>query len=337
MSWNKLIFIACFMIVVLIKFMPIPVWNDMVNEDQENDLHHYTAIAKDFIIGSANDDKRVYQYPPIYPILIIPGILVGNLSVYILMMDAIFAAMIFIALIFFTRRYLNEPFATLLSAIVVIIDFFIVPIKSFGYPFMFGTLLFVIFVYYLADRKTWLHASIVYACLVGLMYVSLFLVPFILLWIYIKRKDLVDSIRSAFIFAIPASLVFLGWSLRNMSLHGASAVGAIGGYTSLNFFNGFIIRLQSMIVYAEPNFILIYAIGFFFGFALVVKQHQKRLYPIYAAFAFNLLFFIFIPGMAWQLDYLAWRYICFLMPCYIALTFMPLFYHVSNQWLLVKK
>lgn len=331
MPWNRLIFIVCFMIVVLIKFMPIPIWNDMVNEDQENDLHHYTAIAKDFINGSTNENKRVYQYPPIYPILIIPGILLDNLYVYILIMDAIFASMIFIALIFFTRRYLNEPFATLLSAIVVIVDFFISPIKSFGYPFMFGTLLFVILVYYLTDRKTWLHASIVYACLVGLMYVSLFLAPFILLWIYIKRKDLVDSIRSAFIFAIPASLVFLGWSLHNMSLHGTSVAGAIGGYASLNFFNGFIVRLQSMIVYAEPNFILIYTIGFFFGFMLTVKRRQKRLYPIYVAFSFNLLFFIFVPGMAWQLNYLAWRYICFLMPCYIVLTFYPLFDQLSTK------
>lgn len=329
-NWETVLFIVCFIVIIVAKVCPLSDWLMMEKEKQENDLSNYVIMANSIMGKPAHEIPRNYQYPPIYPLLIIPGILSGNLFMYILSMDILFVLLIFVALVFFTRKFIDEPIATILATAVTLFDFFLLPVKSFGYPFMFGTLLFIVFLYYFIERKTWLMSSIMYMLLVGTMYVSLFLSPFILLWIFMNRKNIRDSIKTSFLFFIPAFLIFALWSLRNIIVHGMTKEGAVGGYITLNFFDNFTSRLMSTIQFVEPRNILIYSLVFIIGFVIILKRRQKH-HPLYNALLFNLLFFIFIPGMSWNLTYLAWRYICFLLPCYLILGIYPLVYLIKDS------
>jgi len=329
-NWKTVLFIICFIIIMVAKVYPLSDWLMMEKEKQENDLSNYVVMSNSIMGKTAHEIPRNYQYPPIYPLLIIPGILSGNLFMYVLSMDTLFTVLIFVALVFFTRRFIDEPIATILATAVTLFDFFLLPVKSFGYPFMFGTLLFIVFLHYFIERRTWVMASIMYMLLVGTMYVSLFLSPFILLWIFMNRKNIRDTIKTSFLFFIPAFLIFALWSLRNIIVHGMTIEGAVGGYITLNFFDNFTSRLMSTIQFVEPRDILIYSLVFIIGLVIIIKMKQKH-QLLYGALLFNLLFFIFIPGMSWSLTYLAWRYICFLLPCYLILGIYPLVYLIKDS------
>jgi hypothetical protein len=325
-----------FAILFLIKLSALPADIENIKENgHESDLNHYLKISKWFAGIQDHETPRTYQYPPLYPILLIPA-LFKDTVIYVLFLNALLSALTFFPLYLLSKKYTGFYQAILISSLVIILNM-LFSIKSYGYPMILSSFLFVWFTYFLSasvkERKAFYLASLSFALLLFTKYVYFYLLPLIIIWfLYLKRDDLKAGIKSILQFGILPAVFFLLWSLRNILLHGASIEGAIGGYESLTnqqAFMGIFIdtipsKLASIITCLEPNAVMMYFILFFFGLLIMKNNKKTWQYDHWFLIGVFIIFFCF-PAMTYNRFYLNWRYLIPLTPVYLIHSFVNFF------------
>ena len=330
--------IICAVIILLfvIKLFSLPADVERIREDgHESDLSHYLKISKWFTGSPPDESARTYQYPPFYPILLIPASFMDTVT-FVLVLNIILGVLTFFPLYLISRRYTGFLQSVLISGLVITLNM-LFSIKSYGYPMILTGFLFAWFIYFLPaslkERRSFYLASLSFALLLATKYVFFYLLPVIFIWfLYHKRHNLRSGLKNILQFGILPAVFFLGWSLRNILIHGLSMRGAIGGYDTLADNSAFLAihvetipsKLMSIFTCLEPNAVMIYFLLFFFS--LIIMKMKKESISIEKWFLV-LIFVIFFcfPAMTYDRFYLNWRYLIPLTPVYLVIAISAFF------------
>lgn len=332
---THLIFIVI-LLIICIKMISFTGDIEQVKEHSESDLQRYLTLSRWFIGENTHEPGRTYQYPPLYPILLIPALFIDT-EAYVLLLNVILSVLTFIPLYLISRKYTGMVKGILVSAVVVMFNI-IFSIKSYGYPIVLSAFLFSWFIYFFMDfeknKKNFYLASLSFGLLIFTKYVFFYLLPLISTWmlyILIKKEgyDMKKSTTSILKFGIPSAVFFLSWSTRNILLNSISVKGAIGGYSTLlsNNFMGIYpetipSKLMSIFTYFEPNTIILYFMFFVFGI-LILHLKKKKIPVFYWFLLVNFIVFFCIPAMTYNRFYLNWRYLSTMTPVYLLLGLIP--------------
>lgn len=314
-----------YIVIILVIFIRLSSILDSISLAERRtatDFNHYIKISENMLGKNNTLPPRTYQYPFLYPMMIIPGLIYENPRAYILILDTILSIIIFIISLFFIKKYIIEPIASLSAFALNSLNIFLLPIKGFGYPILICILLFIIMLYFLIRHHNIKIPSICYALMVAASFSALFLAPFIILFlVYIKK----DSIKRSLLFFIPGFIVFMIHSISNILMHGLSFRGALGGYTSSikspsgtsAFWLNWEERLLSLFYYLEPSLILMIILLTGLIVFICYKNNKKFELKLSLLLFGNMIFYLLVPGMLWNLDYIAWRYLCFMSQGYL--------------------
>lgn len=329
----------CILLIVIIVLVGIKCWSlpgdiEKVKEQSESDLVHYLRISRWFTGEQTDEPARTYQYPPFFSILLIPALYTDAIA-YVLILNVILSILCFFPLYLISRRFTGFYQSVFLTSLVLIFNM-VFSIKSYGYPMILSTLFFAWFIYFFIDarqdRRCFYLASLSFGLLIFTKYVFFFLLPMIVIWLYLdKVKDVVSRLKSILLFGIMPAVFFLSWSIRNILLHGLSIEGSVGGYVSLTRSNHFFSihfdtipsKLMSIVTHLEPNTMMTYFLLFVFGLILIYIK-QKKIDDFRWLLLFNFILFFCIPAMTYNLFYLNWRYLSTMTPVYLLFGLIPI-------------
>lgn len=349
----KIIFICC-LLIFLVKTLNYE--TDLASADRIDhlgDYEHYIETSRWFIGIEYNETLRSRQYPPLFPIIIIPSIYLPEIP-YLIITKNIFAMLTFIPLFLISKKYMNTTGSAILSTGIIVTNIAFSVRFGFKAPNAISALLFCIFIYYMLDsnyftnRKYFYLASLLFGLLIFTKYIFFLLLPMIIIWLMLDReKELTLRVKSIFIFSILPTVFFLTWSIRNMLLHGFNLVGMLGGYTSfLNNDNHFmyntIEKISSIFTELAPNLIVTYFLIFTIGVIFIwnkrkrgnqwfLTTYSKRDLKFHVLLLLNFLIFFFIAGMLYSSSILNWRYLSLLSPIYLLLGLIPIFNMIKHK------
>lgn len=314
-----------------------------LNRIYEGDLNRYLVISQWIIGQPQNETPQQYQYPPLYAIILIPALHM-DFETYIIVLNVLLAVLTIIPLWLIAKRYINEYMAMILAGFIIMVDL-IFSIVSVGFPIVFSALLFAWFTVFFIDayenKKTYWMSAIFFALLIATKYVFLYMLPFIITWMLLQQRyeKLRIKLQTITLWGLPAILVFLGWSLRNMALHGISLTGILGGYSSLTkkplaiYFDMIPSKLLSIPHTLMPNTLINYYLIFIITTTLVWIYSRKnpgfinKYYPnkdklFHYLLILNFVVFFCLPAMTYNRWFLNWRYISYFTPVYLTLSFV---------------
>jgi len=312
MKKDVYLFMVFLVLISIISFGFIIRDYQTLERHSESDLNWYVRMSESLLGRPVVETPRDYQYPPFYPLFLIPGILSGHLMLYILVFNAVFSILVYIASVCLARVWLSFWQAGIVGTVAWFMNwFFLTPGKSYGYPFLLTSLLFTL-MFLMLVRGRMRMASILYMLMVGLTYSAWFLVPFLVLW-HGRR------IVKAGLFLLPASLVFLCWGMRNYLLH----QDFLGGYRSV--FNSVLLdvqgRLPSLWTTLEVQMVVLCLFVFILG--CLTLRHMVDMGRIPLLLTMNFIVFFVFAGFVWRLSYISWRYLVFLLPVYWTIGVLP--------------
>lgn len=340
---SKHLILIVILVLLVIKLASLPGDIEKVEEHSESDLQRYLTISRWFTGENTNESGRTYQYPPLYPVLLIPALYMDT-EMFVLMLNVLLSVLTFIPLYLVSRKYTGLYQGIFLSAIIIIFNL-VFSIKSYGYPMVLSAFLFSWFTYFFIDfdesKKNFYYASLIFGLLIFTKYVFFFLLPLIIIWmcfVLSKRPDYdkKTNIFSILKFGILPAVFFLSWSIRNILLNSVSVKGAIGGYSTLftgNFihFDTIPSKLMSILTHLEPNAVMIYFMFFLFGiFILYLKK--REIPAFYWILLVNFIIFFCLPAMTYDRFYLNWRYLSTITPVYLLFGFIPIFNVLSDRY-----
>lgn len=331
MKKQHLFFLLMLSFILIMKLIPLPSDIEKIHDGSESDLNHYLRISSWLVGQPLNETARTYQYPPLYSILLIPAIYIDSV-VFVLLLNIILSVMTVFPLYRISKRYTGFYESSIIAGFIVFINF-LFTIKSYGYPMVLSALLFSWFLYFLYDAdndRSFLYASLCFGLLLFTKYVFFYLLPFIIIWLWLTQEQRVKRIA---LFGLLPFSFFFTWLMRNILLHGATIYGAVGGYHTLVTKTPFEIyvetipaKLGSIFTMFEPNLVITYFFVFLVGMVLFWKRigmpsQKDRIW--YALLLFNFLIFLALPAMTYDRSYLNWRYLSTLTPAYLTFAFIP--------------
>ena len=331
MKHQHLFFLLMLSFILIMKLIPLPSDIEKICEGSESDLNQYLRTTSWLIGQPLNETGRAYQYPPLYPFLLLPTVFMDT-TLFVLLLNIFLSVLTFFPLYLISRRYTGFYESTLIAGFIILINF-IFTIKSYGYPMILSALLFSWFLYHFQnaeDETSFLYASLCFGLLLFTKYVFFYLLPFILIWLWLTQRN---RLRQTVFFGIIPLAFVMTWTLRNIFLHGMSLKGAVGGYhtivteTPLQLYIGTIpAKLESIFTMFEPNLVVTYFCIFLVGMVLFWKRlgmPSQKDKVWYLVLLFNFLVFFLLPAMTYDRSYLNWRYLSTLTPAYLLFAFIP--------------
>jgi len=345
MTKNQLIYILLLILIILtINISTLQHDQQSIQDHSESDLPHYLLIAKHIAGQQPTLQPRTYQYPPLYPILLLPTLQQDTIT-YILLLDILLSLLTLIPLTKIIDQYTHNLYLSTTTATSILLFNIIFSIKAYGYPMILSTLLLTTLFYTLQhinkDKKHLITASITYMLLIMTKYVFFYLTPFILLWVYYtNQKNIKHTIKKTVYLYTPAIICFFIYSIYNQLQFG----NPIGGYNSLtntNAFMGIFIdtipsKLSSIYTNLEPNIIITYYMIYIIMLSLIYLYTNKRKLPSFTKIYnpqtltyhkllfINFTIFFLLPAMTYNRPYLNWRYLAYATPAYLAYAAIPI-------------
>lgn len=311
-----LFFVFLCSLVLFIKMSSFHGDYEKVLEHSESDLNHYMRLSRSFLGEDTHEGGRTYQYPPLYPLFILPGLFVDT-TAFILLSNIILCVLALVPLTLILRRFTGFYHSSLIAVFVVIFNF-IFSIKSYGYPMIFSSVLFAWFFYFAyCHPKRFFPASLCFCLLVLTKYVFLFMIP-VLLFYYRKRIVL---------FLIPSFTCLGLWILRNIFLHGSSLWGMVGGYSSVFTGDAFYMhmvgsKVVSIATALESNLVMMYY--FIFFITVLYSMKKGKIYEQYREMFHQMILhsvvFFAVSILVYDQWYMNWRYLSYFTPVYLALS-----------------
>jgi len=303
----------------------------------DGDIEHYLLLAESYT-KNVTMSGRTYQYPPLFPLLLIPASYMDTVT-YIIILNIILSVLSFFPLYLISIRHTTFNKSVIIAFFVVLINI-VFSIKSFGFPIILSSLLFAWFIYFFQDiriiRNNLYYSSIIYALMIMSKLVFIYMLPFIIISILLFRDDKIKSLIRMSI--IPGTMV-CAYLLFNGLQHGFTTRGMIGGYITI-LTNDFLAidigtiipKIQSIFTTLEPNTMMTYYSVFFVVLAMIWGKYKRDEYVIFSLkeidflilLSFNYLVFFWFPSMTYSYTYLNWRYISYFTPVYLVFAFIPL-------------
>ncbi len=338
----EFLFITIFLLTIFsIKLVEFPRNEEILVYYHSTDFDHYKELMKWFVGSENNETIITYQYPPLYPILLIPLTFIDQVT-YLLFFNYFLIFLSIIPLFFISRKFLNKISSIFISGSILLL---FVPIEGISLlPIILATFIFTWFIYFFIDvnknNYCFWASSITFSLLIMTKYVFFYMLPFVLLWIFLNQKHFIDKFKKPFIWGLPTIILFSLWSVRNLLIHGANIRGMLGGYsgvisadnTPLNVFFNFskILSIFSRTI-AQKIFILYFL--FFISVILIYVLYKKDSKLIRKSFdskkimfifllLFNLIIFIIFPGMMWEDKGFNIKYIKYFLPVYLIFPFI---------------
>lgn len=340
-EYLEFVFITVFLILIFsMKIMEFPKHEKGLTYYQSTDFNHYKELMKWFIGQENNETVITYQYPPLYPILLIPITFIDTVT-YLLFLNFQLLFLIAIPLFLLSRQFLETVSSGFISGLIIL---FFVPIEGFSLlPILLASFIFAWFIYFFInfdkDKYFFWGSSLSFALLIMTKYIFFYLLPFIILWIFLLNKQINEKIKAFIIWIVPTTILFFIWSIRNMLIHGFSLRGMIGGYsgvvspdeTPLNVFFNFEkitsvleypIAQKIFLIYIFVTTILLLIIIFYKkGISNVSKYYGSKKIIFIILLLLNFFVFLIFPGMTWEKTDFNIKYLKYFIPTYLVFSF----------------
>ncbi|HAI70383.1 MAG TPA: hypothetical protein DCM38_13225, partial [Gammaproteobacteria bacterium] len=164
----------------------------------------------------ALDQETTAFRPPGYPILLSVFLFIGADIFHLRMLNFIFLSLTLILLFEMLKTAYSQR-AAIISAFLVIGYPVLLYTASTLYPQIFGSFLFILFLFLLIRETTsniqYLTLGIIYAILVLTIPIFLLLLPIIVIWMISSKKQI--KVQYLLIFCITLSALIGSWTLRN--------------------------------------------------------------------------------------------------------------------------
>lgn len=341
-EYLEYIFITVFFILVFsMKMVEFPVHEEDLTYYHSNDFDNYKELMKWFVGQENNETAITYQYPPLYPILLIPTTIIDTVS-YLLFFNYQLLFLITIPFFLISRKFLDNVSSAYISGLIIL---FFVPIEGFSLlPIMLSSFIFAWFIYFflnLNENKYFFWgSSISFALLIMTKYIFFYLLPFIFLWIFFNKKQLKEKIKILIIWIIPSTILFSLWSIRNMMIHGFNLRGMLGGYsgvvtpddTPLNVFFKFdkFTSISTIPIAQKIIFLYIFFIIVAFFAVILYKKNNKAIKKYYnskkiifiALLVLNFFVFLLFPCLTWEHTEFNVKYLKYFIPVYLVFPFI---------------